>query len=409
MKLRLFSLTLANQTSDGTVWVSLSSTDPASTQTTGNVGYVSGGFSSSNLTVVPLPAPSPYVASRPRSFALDSTGANLYLTGNSDHRIYRIPLSNPAGATAIPLPAYTPGPGASFPYQSASFPEGIALGNDGKFYIANNSVYAGNVVQYDGTAFTPFALPGVVQSQIPRYIANGSDGNLYETSAGSCAVMPCGGALNAMTTTGTFTQIALPDGYSQPDDIVAGAGFVAFVDLGDAAFGTYDFTSKELRDYPIEPNTGQVTCCSTWSAPNGVTVASDGSLWYITYGTRSSGGPLALGHVVMTSNWSVWPSQQLSLFGAGSQGAQLIGVMENGNSGPFTLTSSNSSVAVLEPIPGESHNFHLTGVGPGSCTVTITDKNGRSESISVNVTTTSGTVQSTRRRTPDSSTAGGLF
>lgn len=398
------------QTPDGTVWVSLTNTDPATNKTIANVGVVSGGFSSANVKLVPLPTPSPsYLVSRPRSFALDATGANLYLTGNTDHRVYRIPVSNPAGVMATPLPNYTPGPGAMFPYSSPAYPQGIALGNDGKLYIANFSAYAGNVVQYDGTAFTAFGLPGVVQSQMPRYIVNGSDGNLYETSAGSCAVMPCGGALNAMTTAGTFTPIALPDGYSQPDDIAAGKGFVAFVDLGDAAVGTYDFTSKEVRDYPIEPNTGQVVCCSVWSAPNGVTVASDGTLWYVTYGALSTGGPLGIAHVVMTSNWSVWPSQKISLFGSGPQAAQLIGVMESGDSGPFTLTSSDKTIATLQPIAGESHNFHLVGVGPGNCTVTITDKNGRSETISVSVTTTTGTVQSTRRRTPDSSNAGGLF
>jgi streptogramin lyase len=333
----------------------------------------------------------------------------LYLTGNQDHRIYQIPLSNPAGATAIPLPSSTAPPGALMPFPSPAFPQGVTLGTDGNLYIANNSTTAPNVMQYDGSAFTPFALPGVAQSQAPRYIVTGSDANLYESSAGTCAVMPCGGALNAITTAGVFTPIALPDGYSWPDDLAVGNGFVAFADLGEAGIGTYDFTSKEVRDYPIEPATGQVACCSVWTAPQGVTVGSDGSLWYTTYGTLSKGGPVGMAHVVMTSNWSVWPTKQISLYGAGPQSAQLIGVMESGNSGPFTLTSSNPNVAVLQAIPGESHDFHLLGVGGGNCTVTITDKNGRSETIAVSVTTTSGTVQSTRRRTPDASTAGGLF
>jgi sugar lactone lactonase YvrE len=400
----------AYQTADGAVWVSLSHTDATTQATTGSVGHLSGSFTGSNLTVVPLPTPSPAVASRPRSFAMGADG-NLYLTGNSDHRIYKIPVSNPSGAVAIPMPKYTTAPGATFQSSAYAEPNGITLGSDGKLYIANHNVLSGNVVQYDTTAsaFTPFALPGVVQSQQPRYIVTGSDGNVYESSNGTCAVMPCGGALNAITTAGVFTPIPLPDGFSQPDDLASGNGFVAFVDLAEAAVGTYDFTSKEVRDYPIEPSTGQVACCSVWSAPDGVTVASDGSLWYVTYGTLSSGGPLGIAHVVMTANWSVWPTQQITINGAGTQGAQLIGVMESGNSGPFSLSSSDQNVAVLQPITGESHDFHLVGVGPGTCTVTITDKNGRSESISVSVTTTSGTVQSVGRRAPYASTTGGLF
>jgi hypothetical protein len=176
---------------------------------------------------------------------------------------------------------------------------------------------------------------------------------------------------------------------------------VAFVDLGEAGLGTYGFASKEVRDYPIEPiNANNVTCCSTWLAPTGVTVGSDGSIWYLTYGAVKDGGPLAIAHVLMTANWSVWPSQHLDLYGTGAANAQLVGIMESGDSGPFTVASSDSNVAVLEPITGESHNFHLVGVGAGSCTVTLTDKNGRTESIAVTVTSTSGTVQSRGRHTP---------
>lgn len=400
------------QTADGKVWVSLTSTDPATTNATGNVGYVSGGFGSSNLTVVPLPAPSPYVPSRPRSFALGADG-NLYLTGNTDSRLYKIPVSNPSTATisAVPLPTYTAAPNAAFPYSAAAQPQGIATGPDGNLYVANFAFFAPNVLQYNTTsgAITAFAPPGG-QGPEPRYIVTGSDGNLYESYGGVCQVAPCYGGLNAMSTAGVFTPIGTPDGYSEPDDLAAGNGFVAFVDLGQAGLGTYNFTSKEVRDYPIEPvNANGVQCCSVWLAPNGVTVGSDGSLWYITYGMMSNGGSLGIAHVVMTANWSVWPSQQLSLNGTGDANAQLVGIMESGDSGPFTVTSTNSSVAVLKPITGESHNFHLVGVGAGTCTVTITDKNGRTESIAVNVTSTSGTVQSRGRRVPGASQQGRIF
>lgn len=398
------------QTADGAVWVSLSSTNSTGNVTTGSVGHVTGAFNSSDMTNVPLPTPSPFNnASRPRSFALGADG-NLYLTGNTDHKIYKIPVSNPSTATitAIPLPAYTPGPGATFPYSEKANAEGITQGSDGNLYIANFSFNAPNVLQYNtaSSLLTPFVPPGV-QGPMPRYIVNGSDGNLYESYGGTCAIAPCNGGLNAMTTAGVFTPIAMPDGYSEPDDLAAGKGFVAFVDLGQAGIGTYDFASKEVRDYPIEPSSATSVCCSVWKAPNGVTVASDGSLWYVTYGTVTTGGPIAIAHVVMTANWSVWPSQQLNLYGTGTANAELVGVMESGDSGPFAVTTSDSTVASLQPISGESHDFHLVGAGAGSCTVTITDKNGRSESIAVTVTSTSGTVQA-KPRSPGAS-KGDLF
>jgi streptogramin lyase len=403
------------QTSDGALWVALDNVT-GQNASTGSVARITGGFSASNMSTIPLPTASPFNGnSRPRSFTLGADG-NLYLTGNTDNRIYQIPAGNPSTAniSAIPLPTYTAPPNAAFPYNQPAFAEGIATGTDGKLYIANNSLYAPNVLQYDttGATFTPFTPPGG-QGPQPRYIVTGSDGNLYESYGGVCVTMPCRGGLNAMTTAGAFTPIPMPDGYADPDDLAVGNGFVAFVDLGQAGLGTYNIASNEVRDYPIEPiNANGVQCCSVWSAPDGVTVAADGSLWYITYGKRSDGTDtpvLAVAHVIQTANWSVWPSQQLNLYGTGEANAQLVGIMESGDSAPFTPTSTNSNVAILEPIAGETHNFHLVGVGAGSCTVTITDKNGRTESIAVTVTSTSGTVQSRGRRTPTTSQQGRLF
>lgn len=399
------------QTSDGAIWVSLSSTNASTNVTTGYVGHITGSFSAANMQTIALPTPAPFDNnSRPRSFALGADG-NLYLTGNTDHNIYKIPVSNPSTSniSAIPLPVYTSPPGAVWSGSQKPSAEGITAGPDGNLYIANFAFTAPNVLQYNPTsaALTAFAPPGG-QGPEPRYIVAGSDGNLYESYGGTCQVFPCNGGLNEMTTAGTFTPIVMPDGYSEPDDLAPGNGFVAFVDLGQAGVGTYGLSSKEVRDYPIEmPNTGAV-CCTVWRAPDGVTVGSDGSLWYITYGNVTTGGPLAIAHVVMTSNWSVWPSQKIDLIGTGDLNAQLVGIMESGDSGPFTVASTNSNVAVLQPITGESHNFHVLGVGAGNCTVTITDKNGRSESIAVTVTGTNGTVQ-LRRANHAHASHGGLL
>jgi hypothetical protein len=129
--------------------------------------------------------------------------------------------------------------------------------------------------------------------------------------------------------------------------------------------------------------------------PDGVTYYN-GDPWFITYSPDPSTGRLLIGHVIMTNSWSIWPSENITLWGTGSSSAQSVGLMETGENGPFTISSSNPNVAQIIHVGNSDHDYEIFGNGPGGCTITITDSHGRSESIAVNVTATGGTVQSRR-------------
>lgn len=391
------------QTSDGTVWAALTQWNETTGARDGYIATVPGSaFTSSNMSVIPVPTASPDNHSTTmRNFALGADGF-LYATGNGDHTLYKIPVMNPSTSniTRIVFPKQTPEPGGPYPYAMWPQLQGIAANADGNLYIADHAFAVSNVFQLNPAtqAIATFGFPNTSQLDDARYVASGTDGNLYVTTNTNCVTTTtasCPDALYKMTTGGTYTQIPLPDGMSAPDFISAGNGILTFADLGDGALGVYQISSGDLRDYPIAPIDSP--CCTVWPAPNAALQATDGTIWFVTYGIATAGGKISMGHVVMTTNWSVWPAQSISLYGTGAAGEQLIGIMESGDSGPFKLGTSDASVASLQPISGFSHNFELVGSGPGSCTVTITDKNGRSEQISVSVTSTSGTVQTAPR------------
>jgi hypothetical protein len=84
--------------------------------------------------------------------------------------------------------------------------------------------------------------------------------------------------------------------------------------------------------------------------------------------------------------WSVFPSTTITVK-TGSTNAQLIGLGETGDSGPFTASSSNTAIATvaISSVAGDDHNFVITGVAAGTVTVTITDAASRAVPITVTV------------------------
>lgn len=399
------------QTADGAVWSALTQVNMTSGARVGYVGHVAGAFTSANMNVVPLPLPSPnHSITLARDFALANDG-NLYLTGAGDHNLYKIPVSNPTttSITAVPFPTVSTPPNVPQPGSFYPMLEGITTGADGNLYIANFGYYSGDALRYAPAtgAVTPLPFPDTTQTLGGRYIVSGSDGNLYVSTGTFCSTSTtstCASAFYKLTTSGTYSRINLPDTLSAPDFLAAGNGEVGFADLGEMAVGAYDIKAGELRDYPMQPNTNP--CCTVNRRPDAVAFTSDGSMWILSYGQTAQNGTLGIGHVVMTNNWSVWPSQNISLAGTGAAGEQLIGIMESGDSGPFTVTSSDNTIATMVST-GSSHDFELVGNAAGSCTVTITDKNGRRESIAVSVTSTSGVVQI--RRAAARASKGGLL
>jgi hypothetical protein len=331
------------------------------------------------------------------------------MTANADHELYRFPttIAGTSDITAIPIPKQPTPTGLYGPLGDRPVnPQGITTGIDGNVYMANHQAFSTGVVEYgvSSGAFTNYTMPYGAYQNAGRYIVAGSDGDLYVTSNGNCTVEPCGGGLAWMPTDGTnpFTAIPLPHAASAPDDIAAepgaSGGTVAFVDLGIAALGTYSHSTGQVREYPVVAYADPAPPLGTSNGglfPDGVTYYN-GDPWFITYSADPSTGRLQIGHVIMTSSWSIWPSENITLWGTGSSSAQSVGLMENGENGPFNLSSSNPNVAQITHVGTSDHDYEIFGNGPGTCTITITDSHGRSESVTVNVTATGGTVQSRR-------------
>jgi streptogramin lyase len=376
------------QTPDGAIWASEASAQKLAR-------FAPGTFPSAPVEVA--------LTARPRAFALAPDGNSLWVS-TTNHQIVKVDLTVPFGSSAvtsyqIARPTGTGIPG-NYPYLG-----GMAFGADGNLYTVdykNGVVYQINSA---GVVANTFTLPeelamGPSVWAFPRFITNGSDHKLYITEGGQGLTYPYNGALESMTTSGTFARINMPAAAAssasavQPDQITASGSSIYWDDLQSDALGSLDLTTNSVREVPI---TDGLSFQLNGHNPNGVAVAPDGSQWFSCYGY--TGNPmLCLGHMVLNSTWSVMPSRTVNIYGSGPNSGIYMGIAESGNSGPFTLSSADPTIA--NPTGIADHNFSIVGYAPGTTTVTVTDAHGRSVTVTVNVTTTNGTVQSHTRQTP---------
>lgn len=70
-----------------------------------------------------------------------------------------------------------------------------------------------------------------------------------------------------------------------------------------------------------------------------------------------------------------------------SAATQTFAVQESGYNGALTATSSNATIAAINPSSGSgpAATFTVTPIGGGTCTMTVTDASGRSARVSVSV------------------------
>jgi len=377
-------------TPDGALWTALEESD--------NLVRVSP-FAAAGVTVIALPVaiPSPFPtppenAVLPRSFAYVS--GTLYVTEAVKGAIRPVNVTSPyAVGTAIPLPLATNLFGGT-----AQHPEGITVGSDGNLWVAatfGNKVY--RVVPTTGVA-TGFST--TLSNVEPRFIASGSDGNLYVTGLG-IGGFDSNGFLERVSTAGAVTVLSLPSG-SSPDTIVPGPpGTLYFVDYGNEGIGSVSTGTGAVQVWPIATRPLGDT-----DAANAVLSASDGSIYFstatqggISVSTVSSYNANEIRRLILAQGWTVYPQGSIGINGVGAANALVVGLAESGDSSPFTTTSSNNAIVTIAPMTGFSHNFLLTGIAPGTSTIKFTDRNGRSVTSTVNVTQTTGTIQSQRRKT----------
>jgi len=367
-------------TPDGALWIAENSSNRIAR-------IPAGSFTAAGVIQIALPT-----NGQARALAVGSDG-NVWFTDTGTRSVGKINPAGPYVTASITEYAVPPGPSGTTGHYAAQL-GGIASGADGNLYVAD--YYNGVVDQIStaGVTTNQFVTPGEAifnpshGDGFTRFVAAASDGSIYVTSAGEGFTYPYNGRLDAMTTAGAFTNVTLSAYNYQPDSVAAGHGTVAFSDLSNQSLGLSVTGAPSAVEVPTTDGYGFQ---ATGDAPNGVAVAADGSAWYMCYGaTGIAGHALCAGHLIATSAWSVFPGRSISLYGLGVQGGQLFGIVESGNSGPFTFASSAPSIATAAA--NSDHNFTITGNAAGSATITVTDAHGRAVTIAVSVTSTGGTV-----------------
>jgi hypothetical protein len=101
---------------------------------------------------------------------------------------------------------------------------------------------------------------------------------------------------------------------------------------------------------------------------------------YVLVHTNSATQQIAVERVINTNTWAVPPTTWNQSLSCSNE--FLFSINERGDTGTFTVTSTPNGT--LTPFPGTTpHDFLLTvtGASPQTVTVTITDPNGRSQSV----------------------------
>jgi hypothetical protein len=119
-------------------------------------------------------------------------------------------------------------------------------------------------------AFSEFALP--VGSGPPLGIAAGPDGALWFTDVA--------GSIGRITTAGVITELRIPNALAQPSEIAVGPdGALWFTDEGTNAIWRLT-TGGSFTRFPIR---------TPASGPRAITAGPDGALWFIETGTNKIG------------------------------------------------------------------------------------------------------------------------
>lgn len=364
-----------------------------------------GAFSSAALTAIPVPTPSPSTRTAfVRSITEDGSG-NMWFVDLGGGRYMEIPSTGPYTMAAI---------------TQYNLPNGIA-GTLQSYGRSRTIDYAGGVLVasdwINGSVDVISPASGLVTGQYltslqASFGANGSftaantydaadDGtNVYLGQTGDVNLeVPNGDLEEFSPATNTFSILPTVAGPAAAEPIVpsVSGNLVYYIDYVLGGLGYVNLSSNTARLFPVS----QV---NSFMFPDGVAALADGTSWFSCYGstptaggTTTYEGPLCVGHATYLTQWGLWPSSSISIYGAGLVLGQLMGIMESpsANSGPFTVSSSNTSVCTIAN--QSDHNFTIVGVAPGSCNVTVTDKNNVSQTVSAVVTTVTGVV-STRRR-----------
>jgi hypothetical protein len=367
-------------TSDGALWVAGGASH--------NVyRFPPGLFNADSVQTIPVPSPAPGATYYPRE--LMSDGTNVWFDDMRGGRIFKNPIAGPydgSALTAYPLPSGPPGT-----VQAPGFAgDGIQYGKDANIYVVDR--LNGIVDQVNpGTGMTTAQIItpqetayGLTQDGFPapNFMTQDALGTLYLTYIGTNAAnLTFGGVDSLVPGSSTINIVSLPSTPSGSEGYgVSANGSYLYYDDYFGGFGFVNTSTGESRLYRVLP----ITSSNFLLEPNSVVALPDGTAWFTCYG--SGAPPLCLGHTVyLSGSWSLWPGPAFTINGFGGAFSQPVGVMEAPaqNSGPFTATSSNSNVCQLSSVV--DHNFVITGLSQGTCTIVVTDASKHGAQLQVTV------------------------
>jgi virginiamycin B lyase len=230
--------------SDGGVWF---------TETAANtVGHTTNGTTIHHVTL-------PAGIKSPRGITAGPDG-NIYLVGYSTHNVGMISSATPRNPHSI----------AALP--AGSGPVRITTGSDGNLWVTESTSHAVARITIPGHVVTQFALP---KKASPSRIVSGPDGNLWVTEPGVNKVA-------VITTGGAISQIGIS---GKPTGITSGADDFMWATLQGGTGG------NAIARIPIAaPRTiKKFTIPTAGALPSGITVGSDGNIWFSETGKNKIG------------------------------------------------------------------------------------------------------------------------
>lgn len=171
-----------------------------------------------------------------------------------------IKIASIAAALAIPAIALSQTIAEFVVPTSSSSPRFIAAGSDGNLWFTESQADRIGRVTPDG-AMIEYPLPHAAST--PWRIAAGPDGALWFTEL-------LGNRIGRITTDGVISEFAIPTPKSIPSGIVAGPdGALWFTERETNKIGRIS-VSGAITEFPLDSHTG----------PNGIAVGADGALWF---------------------------------------------------------------------------------------------------------------------------------
>jgi streptogramin lyase len=366
------SLSLDVQTPDGALWGSANEYGP---QAVVRIAP----FSTQGVTAIPLP-PATGATPLPAGMAYDAADRNVYVADFQGHRVGKIPAAGPYRTSSFTMYAVPSGP-SNTPGLPAA-PSGLTAAPNGNVFFADTA--NGMVYKLDASGqLTGYITPAQMIDKCTAIdtVAAPDDSRVFVAGwrfEDGCNSSNYQGVLYSMTQSGSFAPLALPmDAYNDPYLTNSAGGIVTFAAPDINSIGVFSPVTGKLEVLPTQ------TMGFGPNKPREAVAASPSSVWFSPVGfTRNQTGPLSLGNLVLTSKWGIFPGTTIDL--PSGSFPQLIGIGETGDSGPFSVVSSNPSLIQVKLAPNLDHDFVITrGKANGTAIVSVSDAHGRTVDVVV--------------------------